>query len=200
MCPRKCNGLKKQLAWELLTPSNLTIGIPSPTCNPQHLFFLSSPHVQVCPFPLVPTWRLTAGGGHIVPSPCTFPDQSPQLWCFGAPFQARVMLLRTVSASGSRKTGADWSRAPRAWHNHGSENLPPSLQSQFFSALFSGQSQSFVVVFVPQLNVHAWRNHLDESTPLSSTLGPSPLMEVWVTLPPLARFSSEDAQPLVLFP
>lgn len=54
------------------------------------LFFLSSPHVQVCPFTPTPTWWLSAGEGRIVPSPCKFPDQSPQLWCFGAPFQAQV--------------------------------------------------------------------------------------------------------------
>lgn len=39
MCPRKCNALKKQLTWELLTHSNLTIRIPSATCNPQLLVY-----------------------------------------------------------------------------------------------------------------------------------------------------------------
>lgn len=102
MRPRKCNALKKQLTWELFTPLNLTIIIPSPTCNPQLLVYSFSLPLTCRSFSLAPTWQLPAGGGHILPSPWTFPDQSLQLWCFGDAFQAQVSLLMTVSAWSER--------------------------------------------------------------------------------------------------
>lgn len=158
------------------------------------LVFLSSPHVQVffpCPHLTNPSWR----GPHSSQS-LYIPSSVPS--GLETPFKHKFPYSWQWVPVAQEKTGADWTRGPRAWHNHDSANHPSSLQFQFFSALLSGQLQSFVVV-VPQLRVQVWSNDLDDRTPCSSTLGTCPL-QIWVTVPPLACLSlSEEQQPLILF-
>lgn len=95
------------------------------------LFFLSSPYMQLCPFLLILTWWLPARWATLSPVPVCSLTSPPQIWCFGAPFQAQVSLLRAMSASGSRENGIDWTRAPGAWHDHSGKTLllPPSPYS-----------------------------------------------------------------------
>lgn len=141
------------------------------------LFFLSSPHVQICPFPLALTWWLPAGGATLFPVLVHSPNSPLSSGDLEPPFKHKFPYSGQWVLAAQEKTGADWTRAPRAWHNHNSATLPSSLQSQFFSALLSGQLQSFVVV-VPQLRVHIWRNDLDDSAPCSSTRrGPPSLLQ-----------------------
>lgn len=161
------------------------------------LFFLSSPYVRNCPFPLAPTWWLPAGGGHIVPSPCTFPDQSPQLWCFGAPFQAQV----------TQDSECRWLKKKLVLIEPEHQEPGTTMTVQIFLFPCSpnfcqhfSQANCNLLLLLLFPSLEFMHEEIIWMTVHSSTLGTCPLQEIWVTLPPLAYLSlSEEEQPLIFF-